>query len=124
MAAEATGIRKGRGMTDTKRVTRDLLLESMNCIGSLRDFVSEGGSIRMIGARDAVIEADHLLDELHAFRDAAPSEPDTLLAKMQRLRDAITALEGEEIVYSDAIELASAARVAREYIIANEADDD
>ena len=53
-------------LLDERDRLRAALLECMSCMDSLRDFVAEGGSIRMIGARDAVLAADSALDWAHA----------------------------------------------------------
>jgi hypothetical protein len=44
----------------------DLLHEARDVIQSLRDFVAEGGSRRMIGATEAIMQADELSDALWA----------------------------------------------------------
>lgn len=49
-------------MTDLQ--LSDLIQEARDVISSLRDFVAEGGSRRMIGATEAIIEADKLCDVL------------------------------------------------------------
>ena len=76
-------------------------------------------------AVDRAIRAEAELAGLKAAaKCAAPAAQDGLLAKMRRLRDAISDLDGEELMYGDQIALANASRVACDYIRANEADHD
>lgn len=49
---------------EREAILRLALEECMQHMSSLRDFVAEGGSIRMVGAREAVLEADAAYDRL------------------------------------------------------------
>jgi hypothetical protein len=44
----------------------DALRDCMACMDSLRDYVAEGGSIRLLGAAQAIRDADAALERGHA----------------------------------------------------------